>query len=198
MTGEEYLRNTLKKNLMDPAIGKIDFSCCGIHVSASELQSVYWALNAYQLSIEIHRSQPRDYAFYYYQTDTFKFQRSDFGSTDRKEKALTVHECIHAMLDLLRLRFFRTSAGETVAYLTQALFIKYSGAEIPDDDDPILVAAREVAKTMWDRPGATVDATALENVIKNDPDYKKEIAVTNNVRNYDGLNILNAKGKGPP
>jgi hypothetical protein len=197
MTGEKYLRNTLKTNLMDPATGEINFSCCGIHVSASELQSVYWALNAYQLNIEIHRSQRSGYAFYSYQTDTFKFQSSDFGSTDRKEKALMVHECVHAMLDLLRLRFFRTSAGETVGYVTQALFIKYAGAEIPDDDYPILVAAREVAKTIWDRPGATADATALENVIRNHPDYKKEIAAMNNMRSYDGLNILNAKGRGP-
>jgi hypothetical protein len=185
---------------MDEATRKIDFSCGGIHVSASELQGVYWALNAYQISIEIHPRQKHDLAFYSYETDTFLFSRADFGASDRKEKALTVHECVHAMLDMLRIRYIRMSGGEAVAYVTQALFIKYAGTDIPDDDDVILVAARDVARTISDRPGATVsleDEMALEKVIKNDPDYNRNISVTNNIRNYNGLNILNAKGKGP-
>jgi hypothetical protein len=198
---QAYLRHSILANLKSPAAQKIDFWCNGIHVDGGGFYAVCTSLITDLLHVAVDRRlAAEDIAKYFYNENTFYFPRANFGDRDSAvlEKALTIHESVHAMVDIsfnsvegwaadlasgrpsldaFRYRpFLKTLEEEAVGYVAQALFIVNAIGHY-DFRNPVpqLILAMRIADRIKDNNGATVtdkEASDLANAIGFDPLYQ--------------------------
>jgi hypothetical protein len=187
--------------LVSDAAQKIDFWCNGIHVDGAGLYSVYKALLVNYMHVAIDHTMDPGMAQYSAADNTFYFAKTAFGNRDSTvaEKALTIHESVHAMIDLAFSKtedwFVQMGTGgdspaltryhplltfmqdEAVAYVAQALFI-VNAIGRQDYQEAVLILAMRIADRIKDNDGATVtdtEAADLQNAISQDPHYRHKL-----------------------
>jgi len=122
------------------------------------------------------------------------FRKDTYGSTP-EERATILHECTHALRDIMAGSAFRKEGmygskiggqlhfdNEAAAYIAEALFYIYDngGAELPTsdgDEGDIFAAANAIARGLKDKKGAPVDETDfadLRSKITLNPIYARE------------------------
>jgi hypothetical protein len=196
---QAYLRHSILTNLKSKAAQKIDFWCNGIHVDGGGFYAVYTSLITDLLHVSVNRElAAKKIGQYSDATNTFYFARANFGDRDSTvaEKALTIHESVHAMIDISfnspegwgadvssghpsrdSTRYhpnLMTLQEEAVAYVAQALFIVNAIGHM-DYQEPELIFAMRIADRIKDDDGATVtdkEASDLLNAIGSDPQYQ--------------------------
>jgi hypothetical protein len=198
---QAHLRHSILANLKSPAAQKIDFWCNGIHVDGGGFYAVYTSLVTDLLHVSVDRRlAARDIAKYSDSDNTFYFARANYGDRDGPvlEKALTIHESVHAMVDISfnsvegwaadlasgrpspdafgYRPFLMVLQEEAVAYVAQALFIVNAiGRYDFPNPLPQLILAMRIADRIKDNNGATVtdkETSDLVNAIGFDPLYK--------------------------
>jgi hypothetical protein len=204
---QQYLRQSLTSVLMLDAARNLDFWCNGVHVSGAGLGTVYWALMSHELGVLVDPTLPPRLARYMPLRDTFVFQSYNYGDRDSMvaNKALIVHESIHAMIDVAHVAstaagvrnpefapwtLMTTSASEAVAYMAQTMFMINALGSLGSTAQPIFIIAGRIAEKIKDEPGAMIsadDSALLEKTILDDPDYHDRL-LADNVLSADGIN----------
>jgi hypothetical protein len=188
-------------NLKSPAAQKIDFWCNGIHVDGGGFYAVITSLITDLLHVSVDHTLAGKHIAKYSDTDnTFYFGTAHYGDHNSTvlEKALTIHESVHAMVDISfnspegwvadvssghpsrdAFRYhpaLMTLQEEAAAYVAQALFIANATGHW-DFQDPYLILAMRIADRIQGKDGAAVtdkEASDLVNAIGSDPLYQNE------------------------
>jgi hypothetical protein len=173
---------------------KIDFWCNGIHVNGAGFMTVYEALASGALHVKVYPNQSTNIARYRAQTNTFYFASADYGLTSG-ERALMIHESIHAMTDIAfelpsvwgnddsaRAERYRPALKmleeEVVCYITQALYILYETGSSANIFGSVQLKALDLATKIKDDDGATVTdemQAQLKAAILASPEYEEEL-----------------------
>jgi hypothetical protein len=193
------LRQSLMTNLKSESAQKIDFWCNGIHVDAGGFNLVYGGLITRLANVAIDPTLPPDLLMYGDTSNTFYFPRADFGnprSSTVAERALTIHESVHAMVDLSfqsAVDWGRDSSPkadryrpalqklqeEAVGYVAQALFyVNELGIQDSVSDNLEFAMAIRVANRIAGNDGAHVTGDEVKNLqdaIAADPHYQEEL-----------------------
>ena len=179
-----FAKFSLLNVLVSRRIRNIDFHCNGVHVVYGTLYTVYTALLADLLRVEVDPGALArgEAAHYDYAKDLFTFSSADYGSPRDSvlHQQTLLHESVHAMIDLAyapsRLtdddgtpntqvvdgRPMKYVDNEVVAYIAGALFLGWSEEVVSgyESSTPqgtqVFMAAAHVAAKIKDTPGATV------------------------------------------
>jgi hypothetical protein len=159
-----------------PAV-KMDFWAHGMHVSGGGYVMVWYyvAKGWIQTRLVRHASQIPKGAEAQYKADTHTlwFRRDTYGSRP-EERATILHECTHALRDIMAGSAFRKEGmygskiggqlhfdNEAAAYIAGSLFYIYdNGVEWPvgdEDTSGIYPAANAIARAIKDKKGAPVN-----------------------------------------
>src|SRR5206468_2844407 len=137
------------------------------------------------VGIEISNEMPAGAAAAYdNDKDVLRFRTTATGKTP-SERSSIIHECVHAMRDILGGPLVYTTKGaaittaaenEATAYVAAALFRIYDGAPTPTTTtEPLFVKASTVANKMANLKGAVVsdaDLLAMRNIVVGNPVYR--------------------------
>jgi hypothetical protein len=172
------------KVLLSLAAAKIDFWTHGMHVSGGGYGMVWLYIAQGWIKLRLVRipSQITQGAEAEYDagTHTLWFRRDTYGSRP-DERATIVHECTHALRDIMASEAFRKDGmygskiggqlhfdNEASAYIAASLFYIYdNGGEWPigeGDAAEIYTAANAIARGLKDNKGARVDETDFSDL----------------------------------
>jgi hypothetical protein len=183
---DAFLLPRVSKVLLSLPAVKIDFWANGMHVLGGGYLMV-WAfivhgwiqLRLVRLATQIPRGAE---AMYDPGTHTLWLRRDTYGSRP-EERAMILHECTHALRDLMASPAFRKEGmygskiggqlhfdNEAAAYIAASLFYIYeNGVEWPlgegeDDATAIYAAANSIARGLEDKKGARVDESDFSDL----------------------------------
>lgn len=174
--------------LTSNAAQRINFTLAFIHVDGDGLRVVADALLARikgekSISVGIGDAAEGAAGSYTNSKNRISFP-AGFRTQSWRDKQVVVHECVHAMQDVLGgaswLNFRGAPAltlgvdNEAAAYVAGELYFIYAAAGERRTTHPIYVAASAIARKIADRPGAFVaidDVFALRTAIKSRPLY---------------------------
>ena len=172
------------KILLSLPAARIDFWAHGMHVSGGGYGMVWAYITQGWIKLRTARlaSQITSGAEAQYDHDThiLWFRRDSYGSAP-DERALVLHECTHALRDIMASPGFRTEGlygskiggqlhfdNEAAAYIAASLFYIYdNGVKQPTaegDESDIFAAANAIADGLKDKKGARVDETAFSDL----------------------------------
>jgi hypothetical protein len=181
---EALLMPGVLKVLLSLPAAKIDFWAHGMHASGGGYVMVWYYISQGWIKLRLVRipSQiPKDAeAQYDPGTHTLWFRRDTYGSRP-EERAAILHECTHALRDIMASPVFRKEGmygsnivgqlhfdNEAAAYIAGALFYIYdNGVKQPaaeGDESDIFAAANAIADGLKDKKGARVDETAFSDL----------------------------------
>jgi hypothetical protein len=167
------------KILLSLPAARIDFWAHGMHVSGGGYGMVWAYITQGWIKLRTARlaSQITSGAEAQYDHDThiLWFRRDSYGSAP-DERALVLHECTHALRDIMASPGFRAEGlygskiggqlhfdNEAAAYIAASLFYIYdNGVEWPvgeGDAAEVYTAANAIARGLKDKQGARVDET---------------------------------------
>ena len=112
-------------------------------------------------------------ATYFVDFDTLELP-TGFSLTSTTEKALIVHECTHALIDLQKIGVHPAHETEAVGYLAEAMFLVASKTG-PISAHAMRATSHAIATTLLSSGGYLVSAadwTTLVTAIAADPLYK--------------------------
>jgi hypothetical protein len=191
---EALLLPRVMKVLLSPSVAKMDFWAHGMHVSAGGYVMVWFYIAQGWVKLRLVRmaSQiPKDAeAQYTPDNHTLWFRRDSYGSRP-EERATILHECTHALRDIMAGPAFRKEGmygsnivnqlhfdNEAAAYIAGALFYFYdNGVKQPvgaDDESDYFAAANSIIDGLINKNGARADESAfsdLSDKISLDPHY---------------------------
>jgi hypothetical protein len=191
---EAMLIPRVLKVLLSLPAAKIDFWAHGMHVSGGGYVMVMFYISQGWIKprlVRLASQLPKGAeAKYDPSTHTLWFRRDTYGSGP-DERATILHECTHALRDIMASPAFRNEGmygskivgqlhfdNEAAAYIAEALFYIYdTGAEMPvgeGDEAEIFKAANAIARGLKDKKGPRVDETDfsdLRDKISLDPIY---------------------------
>jgi hypothetical protein len=130
--------------LRDPNLAKINFSLGGLRIDADACRKVAAAIQSGKIGI-IQGDDPT-WAAYFPEADSIKrgdrteripahslvIQRTQ--AFDLNDRALIVHECTHAFLDVTCAVATTKLSSEVSGYMAQVLFLMANGQEPSDED----------------------------------------------------------------
>ncbi len=115
--------------LTESAASRINFSLGGLHVNGAGLARIAEALRQKGIRVYRYRQLPADVTAEYKIHENAllvrEYSRALFSSIS--SKAVIVHECVHALIDLSRATATTHLTGEAAAYLAQVLYRLNSG-----------------------------------------------------------------------
>jgi hypothetical protein len=175
--------------LKDPANVGINFQVGPIQVSPQRLNAIAQAIQDGCITIAVTSAVTGGYdATYAAAKNTFTLSSAHITSIT--DKALIIHEAVHAICDQDRLTF-RQALGEVAAYTAQALYYRLHESDYTKRIGVSEAKMDEVFKTAF----ALADAILL-----GQKDYRKEIeAVAKAVRHapkYNGIRGTKFVGDG--
>ena len=183
---EALLLPRVSKVLLSLSAVKIDFWAHGMHVLGGGYLTV-WAfivqgwikLRLVRLATQIPQGAE---AKYDPGSHTLWFRRDTYWSTP-EERAMILHECTHALRDIMASPVFRKEGmygskiggqlhfdNEAAAYIAASLFYIYdNGVEWPmgdneDDATSLYAAANSIARGLKDQKGARVDESDFSDL----------------------------------
>lgn len=174
--------------LTSNAAQRINFTLSFVHVDGKGLQAVADAIVAKlknQNGVEISLGDATPGAAGSYNSATNRISvPTGFATQSWKSKQVLLHECVHAMQDILgggsglNLRGARRLTlqvdNEAAAYVAGALYFIYGSGRAYRTTHPIYLTAQQIAFKICDKPGAWVepaDVFALRAAIKSRPLY---------------------------
>lgn len=182
------LSNDVIGILKDEHARSMDFFIAGLHVNGSGLGEV--AKEIGDGGIAVCANEGLKTAGRYRATRDELQVKSDLGVDDMANRALIVHEAVHALSDMRSAKMTDMQA-EAAAFIAQALYqLKYRKGKKWKSTVAIFAAALDVviAKKLNEQTGVTVawdDYTELRKAIQEDPNYKsKDLGAS---AGYDGI-----------
>jgi hypothetical protein len=174
---------------------KIDFRLRQWHINSSSFGKVADAIDLEIVDIDFGVVTVGGLAEYNYGYDRIRLPNTNFGNDLPFEKAVIVHECVHAYIDSFPDSRINVSANEAAGWVAYGLYLLNSGSSIrlprppnPSDPTPDEITLR-IANKIMNIPGATVTATdagALQNAIVNDHTYGSRGLTLYTQRDIDG------------
>jgi hypothetical protein len=176
---DELLIPRVLKILLSLSAAKIDFKAHGMHVSGGGYGMVVHYIGQGWIKLKTARLASQitsgAEAQYDHNTHILWFPRDSYGSRP-EERALILHECTHALRDIMASPAFRKEGlygskiggqlhfdNEAPAYIAASLFYIYdNGVDWPvgeGDAKEIYTAANAIARGLKDKKGAVVDET---------------------------------------
>jgi hypothetical protein len=191
---EDLLVPRVMKVLLSQSVAKMDFWAHGMHISAGGYVMVWFYIAQRRIKVRLVRlaSQiPKEAAAQYIANDhTLWFRRDSYGLRP-DERAVILHECTHALRDIMASSAFRKEGmngsnivnqlhfdNEAAAYIAEALYYFYeNGVKQPvgaDDESDFFAAANSIIDGLIDKPSAHADELAfsdLRDKISLNPTY---------------------------
>lgn len=132
---EVSLRERLISVLSSPAVQKINFRLANYQISWFSFLTVIGLLRTTAIQIVIDTAMdPDDDAEYGPREDAFFFSQGMYGLS-LEEKAVMVHESVHAWIDYLgNGAHHRAVDNEAAAYVAEALYYLHMKQSVPDPD----------------------------------------------------------------
>jgi len=185
------LSNDVVGILKDEHCRSMDFYIAGLHVNGSGLAEVASQIDDGGIAV-CGRDGMSTPGRYRNTRDELQVQNDLAGVLDdAQNRALLVHEAVHALSDIRVSKKMTDLESESAAFIAQALYqLKYRKGKKWKSRVPIFVAALDVvvAKNLHEKTGETVaweDYTDLRKAIQEDPNYKnKDLSVS---AGYDGI-----------
>ena len=169
--------------LADPAIKKIVFDQGGMVVRPSCFAEVAKAITADRIKVVVVKTLSTT-GVYDAAVDSIELKSAEVTSIPRK--ALIVHECLHAWMDIAAIKNMKVKTSEAAAYLAQCIFAR-SKASDPTDEEYRLYSEDEkmdkVFAKAWSMAGdvvmhqtnpASSDFTDLESLVEATKKYSHE------------------------
>src|SRR5262245_1591248 len=172
------LRERVTTILRSAPTKKIDFRLRQWHIDSNSFGKVADAIELEIVDVDLGVTGGA-LAQYNYGNDTIGFPNESFGTTPF-DRAVIVHECVHAYIDSFAEGRITVSANEAAGWVAYRLHVLNSAASVPTDRSadpskphPDEVALR-IANQIMNTPGATVtptDEQDLRTAIVNHPAY---------------------------
>lgn len=155
---DERAKSLVLSALGESGLAFVQFTLLtGYQVAKPELDRVKEAVRSDRIKIR-HKPSVSGVAFYFNKSNVMHVPSLD---NDTSNKALILHECVHALMDLdwQKLGGLRNQDSEAAGYIAQMMYairtdVRYK-PHCPDAD-PIFQAAWKVAHELLNRPGLKV------------------------------------------
>ena len=184
------LSNDVVGILKDEHCRSMDFFMAGLHVNGAGLSEVSKQIDDGGIAV-CGRDGMSTPGRYRNTRDELHVQNDLAGVLDdAQNRALLVHEAVHALSDL-RVSKMTDLEAESAAFIAQALYqLKYRKGQKWKSRVPIFAAALDVvvAKKLHEKGGETVaweDYPALRKAIQEDANYKSKDLTAS--AGYDGI-----------
>ncbi len=201
MLDDQTTRNAVLGVLADRRIRKLDFRVATYRIQSHHYRQVADRIREGRVDVA-HDARLSDTAEYGPVENTVYL--GYIRATHLHQKAHVVHECTHAVCDMLRLNLMDTIVSEAAAYIAQCIFYgadmhpaERRRSSFPDDgrynSGPIMNSAWRIAHaTLLNQEhgrtasgwGVDADYQALEDAIRNSSLYAKK---TGRTSVYDGV-----------
>ena len=169
--------------LADPGIKSVSFDQGGMSVRPSSFAEVAKAIEDTRIDV-IVVEKLSSAGVYDAAKDRIELRAPEVNSITRK--ALVVHECLHAWMDVRALKNIKVKTSEAAAYLAQCIFAR-SKADDPKDEEVRLYSddakMDAVFKKAWAMAGSVVlhkknppagEFSALEDLVAKTASYSHE------------------------
>lgn len=176
-------RINVEVTLADPAIKKIVFDQGGMSVRPSCFAEVAKAITGGRIKVVVVKNLSTT-GVYDAAVDRIELKSAEVTSVTRK--ALIVHECLHAWMDIAAIKNMKVKTSEAAAYLAQCIFARAKASDPKDEEIRLYSEDDKMDKVFakaWSMAGEVVlnnanpaasDFTALEGLVEATKKYSHE------------------------
>jgi hypothetical protein len=167
-------RDCLVFLLTDEGIRPLNFEIWTYRIASTDYsRSLYRAIQRGDIIIRTKGPMGSAAASYVTNYDSFELERN-FSIANWRHQGYFVHECTHAVIDMMNIGHHSAHEDEAVAYLAEALFLEASRRR-PLGDDPIRAVSHRIAREILAAPQkkvSDIDAENLKNEVAKHPAYR--------------------------
>ena len=122
MANDKELARKVVQILNEGSVSRIHFRLGGLRISGDDFGRVAWAIEKGAISVELNPYLPKEVpGSYDSRTNTIELKYRDLS--DVALRGVAVHECTHALIDLVVAKATRRLASEAAAFLAESIYL---------------------------------------------------------------------------
>ena len=195
--------------LGDPGLHRIRFSICSFHIAPQQFFEIRRLIENNTIQVEhdpelrtpnLRVHSPLGVAVYHYGEDRLKLNFCRFASDPlmgRGQRALIIHEAVHAICDLYHARHMYTNTSEAAAYIAQCAYLQQHAGAFRSRAPLRDASAEHLMQIAWRLGGQVLAGTPLthQNVREIRSAVNQVYTSADRRAGYDGIRTRGLFGR---